>query len=104
MLEAVGLSPDSALQIVTADGTETLVGGGTGDKGISACERRGVGDIKHVQGEELKDFVRAFVLGAGIKLHEPSRQHKKTLMVCGLFYSTFKVPGNKASNDDVISE
>jgi hypothetical protein len=30
-----------------------------------------------VQGEELKDFVRAFELGAGINLHGHSRQHKK---------------------------
>ena len=77
MLEAVGLRPESALLIVTA-GTETIGGGGgTGDKGISACERRGVRDITHVQGEGLKDFVRAFELGAGIKLHEPSERHKK---------------------------
>ena len=33
-------------------------------------------DIPHVQGEELKDFVRAFKLGAGIKLREPSKRHK----------------------------
>jgi len=52
-------------------------GGESGDTGISACERRGVRDVTNVQSEELKGFVRAFELGAGIKLHGPSRRHKK---------------------------
>jgi hypothetical protein len=62
-----------------------------------------VRDITHVQGEELKDFVSAFELGAGIKLHGPTKRHKS---FNGLWFilQHFLRAGNKALNDEAISE
>jgi hypothetical protein len=50
---------------------------------ISAHGRRW-SDVTRIQGEELKDFGRAFEVGTGITLHKPCKQIQKALMFCGL--------------------